>query len=32
MIYARWEAWMTDGGGSIDGIAKEPSHKQVAGW
>lgn len=31
-MHSRWEVWMTDGGGIIDGIAKEPSRKQVAEW
>jgi hypothetical protein len=29
---AREEAWMTDGGGIVDGRAKKPSRKQVAEW
>jgi hypothetical protein len=29
---AKWEAWMTDGDGIINGVAKEPSRKQVAEW
>ena len=31
-MHARWEAWMTDGGGIVDGRAKEPSRKQVSEW
>ena len=27
-----WEDWMTDGAGVVNGIAKEPPHKQVAEW
>ena len=29
---AKWEEWMAEGGGIIDGPAKEPSRKQVAEW
>lgn len=29
---AKWEVWMTDGDGIINGVAKEPSRKQVAEW
>ena len=32
VMRARWEAWMTDGGGIVTGRAKEPSRKQVAEW
>ena len=28
----KWEDWMTDGEGIVDGVAKEPSHKVVAEW
>jgi hypothetical protein len=27
-----WEDWMMDGAGVLNGIAKEPSCKQVAEW
>ena len=27
-----WEDWMTDGAGIVNGIAKEPSRKQVVEW
>jgi len=27
-----WEDWMMDGAGVVNGIAKEPSRKQVAEW
>jgi hypothetical protein len=29
---AKWEAWMTDGDGIVDGVAREPSHKQIMEW
>lgn len=28
----RWEQWMVDGEGIVDGQAKEPSRKMVAEW
>ena len=28
----KWEDWMIDGEGIIDGIAKEPTRKMVAEW
>ena len=28
----KWEHWMTDGEGIVDGVAKEPSRKVVAEW
>ncbi len=28
----QWEKWMFDGGGIIDGVAKEPTRKLVAKW
>ena len=29
---AKWEGWMLDGLGIVDGTAKEPSRKLVAEW
>ena len=29
---AKWEDWMTDGGGIVDGVAKEPSRKLMSEW
>jgi hypothetical protein len=31
-MQARWEAWMTDGDGIVDGVAREPSRKQITEW
>jgi hypothetical protein len=28
----KWEDWMIDGGGLVNGVAKEPSRKMVAEW
>ena len=28
----QWEKWMFDGGGIVDGVAKEPTRKLVAEW
>jgi hypothetical protein len=28
----KWEDWMMEGDGLVDGVAKEPSHKMVAEW
>ena len=29
---AKWEAWMTDGDGIVNWVAKEPSHKLMSEW
>lgn len=29
---AKWEEWMAEGGGIVNGCAKEPSRKQIAEW
>jgi hypothetical protein len=31
-VTEQWEKWMLDGGGVVDGVAKEPSQKLVAEW
>jgi len=31
-LHDRWEQWMVDGEGIVNGEAKEPSHKMVAEW
>jgi hypothetical protein len=28
----QWEKWMFNGGGVVDGVAKEPTRKLVAEW
>jgi hypothetical protein len=28
----KWEDWMTDGEGIVDGVVKKPSRKAVAEW
>jgi hypothetical protein len=28
----KWEDWMMEGDGIVDGMAKEPSHKMVVEW
>ena len=28
----KWEDWMLDGEGIVNGVAKEPSRKMVAEW
>ena len=28
----QWEKWMLDGGGVVEGMAKEPTRKLVAEW
>jgi len=29
---AKWEAWMMDGDGTVNGVAKEPSHTLMSEW
>ena len=31
-VREKWEDWMIEGDGVVDGAAKEPSRKLVAGW
>jgi hypothetical protein len=31
-VIIQWEKWMFDGGGIVDGVAKEPTPKLVAEW
>ncbi len=31
-LHQKWEDWMTEGEGIVDGVAKEPSRKLVAEW
>ena len=31
-IRGKWEEWMLDGDGLLNGVAKEPSRKMVAEW
>ena len=31
-LCAKWEEWMVDGDGIVNGQAKEPSRKMVADW
>ena len=31
-LHQKWEDWMTEGDGMVDGVAKEPSHKLVVEW
>ena len=32
MMRGKWEDWMLDGDGLLNGVAKEPSRKMVAKW
>ena len=31
-LHQKWEGWMVEGDGIVDGFAKEPSCKMVAEW
>ncbi len=32
VMHEKWEDWMLEGDGIVDGVAKEPSRKLVAEW